>query len=72
MPEQVDLDRILTEINALRQELGEVQKAQAELGRAMEQMTSTFRAIATHLGIAAEPYRTRSASRREEGPPGFA
>ncbi|MCI4322600.1 MAG: hypothetical protein L3K03_01010 [Thermoplasmata archaeon] len=72
MPEQVDLDRILAEINALRQEIGEMQKAQAELGRAMEQMTLTFRAIATHLGIAAEPYRTRSATRRDEGPPGFA
>jgi prefoldin subunit 5 len=71
MPEQVDLDRILTEINALRQDIAQMQQAQAELGRAMQEMTQTFRAIATHLGIAAEPYRTRSASRREEGPPGF-
>jgi hypothetical protein len=45
---------------------------QRELARTVEQMWRTFRALATQLGIAAEPYRR---SREEPAPrqdlPGF-
>jgi hypothetical protein len=58
------------ELRALREDIAQLRSEQVQLTRAVEQLTSTFRALAIHLGIAAEPYpRTDSKSSREV--PGF-
>jgi hypothetical protein len=45
-----------SEIRALREEMRQMREEQRELVRAVEQLTQTFRTLAVHLGIAAEPY----------------
>jgi prefoldin subunit 5 len=46
---------------ALRQEIVELRAEQRELARAVEEMVRTFRVLATHLGIATEPYKKTGA-----------
>ena len=65
-------DRWEAELRQLRQELGEMRAEQRELAHAVEQLTATFRAIATHLGIAAEPYPRRGGDPPDRNLPGFA
>ncbi len=60
------------QIRALRQELAELRAEQRETARIVEEMNRTFRALATQLGIASEPYRKGSASTRSRDLPGFA
>lgn len=45
-----------SEIRAFREEMRQMREEQRELVRAVEQLTQTFRNLAVHLGIAAEPY----------------
>jgi len=59
------------EVRALRQEVAELRAEQKALLAAMEEMTRTFRAIATHMGIAAEPYKRAGEPPREREIPGF-
>jgi hypothetical protein len=59
------------EVRALRQEVAELRAEQKALLAAMEEMTRTFRAIATHMGIAAEPYKRNGEPPREREIPGF-
>ena len=59
-----------SELRALREELALLRSEQLQLARAVEQLTSTFRALAIHLGIAAEPYN-RGAKEAGREVPGF-
>ena len=50
------------ELHALRQELSELRNEQKELARTIAQLVQTFQALATHMGIASEPYTKKAAS----------
>lgn len=53
-----ELSRYLTaEIESLRREVEGIRAEQRQLVQSIDELTRTFRALATHLGIAAEPYR---------------
>lgn len=69
MSEVESVDR---EIKALREELAEMRAEQRQLTTAVEQLTQTFRNLATHLGIAAEPYVKGSREPKDRDIPGFA
>jgi predicted nucleic acid-binding Zn-ribbon protein len=61
------------ELRNLREELRGLRAEQKELGQAVRQLLETFRALATHLGVAVEPYGRKGEARSSErGPPGFA
>ncbi len=59
------------ELRALRGELQELRAEQREMAKAIDQLVSTFRMLATHLGIAAEPYVRKDSGRRDSDLPGF-
>ncbi len=61
-----------SEIVALRQEIRELREEQKAMAEAINQLVATFRMIATHLGIAAEPYVRAETRQRRDEPPGFA
>jgi hypothetical protein len=54
----------------LRQELAELRREQREMAKSIDQLVTTFRSLATHLGIAAEPYVQKGEKQRDL--PGFA
>jgi prefoldin subunit 5 len=60
------------ELRMLRQELAELRAEQQELVRAVNQLATTFRTLATHLGIAAEPYNRKETRDSQPNLPGFA
>ncbi len=62
-------DRLAAELQALRTEVAELRNEQHEMARSVEQLVQTFRSLAVHLGIAAEPYKKPEKSEREI--PGF-
>ncbi len=65
-------DRWEAELRALRQELQELRSEQRAMAQAIDQLVTTFRSLATHLGIAAEPYVKRESDRtRDRDVPGF-
>jgi hypothetical protein len=53
------------ELRMLRQELQELRAEQKEMATAINQLVTTFRALATHLGIASEPYSRKTANDRD-------
>jgi prefoldin subunit 5 len=59
------------ELHALRQELTELRNEQKELARTIAQLVQTFQALATHMGIASEPY-SKKGSNSNPDLPGFA
>jgi len=59
------------EVRALRQEVAELRAEQKALLAAMEEMSRTFRALATHLGIASEPYKRSGEPPGSREIPGF-
>lgn len=59
------------ELHALRQELTELRNEQKELARTIAQLVQTFQSLATHMGIASEPY-TKKGSNAKADLPGFA
>lgn len=65
-------DRWEAELRALREELHELRGEQKEMAQAINQLVTTFRSLATHLGIAAEPYVRKGDRRSERELPGFA
>ncbi len=69
--ERAEGDRTLVEVAALRREIAELRAEQRSLSEQVEEMTRTFRAIATQLGIVAEPYR-RATKAPEPDRSGFA
>ncbi|MGD0256526.1 MAG: hypothetical protein ABSB90_01410 [Thermoplasmata archaeon] len=54
----------------LRQEIQELRREQKEMAAAINQLVTTFRALAAHLGIAGEPYARKGGNDRDL--PGFA
>jgi hypothetical protein len=69
------VDPVELELASIRQQLTELRAEQQEMKLAIEELVKTFRSLAMHLGIAAEPYRKGSASgERAKGSdiPGFA
>jgi hypothetical protein len=61
---------LLAELETMRRELAEMRNEQREIARAVTELAQTFRALAVHLGIGAEPYRSsKSGSTRDL--PGF-
>lgn len=66
-------DRWEAELRSLREELHELRAEQREMAKAINQLVTTFRTIAAHLGIAAEPYsRRETKSGDDRDLPGFA
>lgn len=65
-------DRWEAELRALREELRELKSEQHEMAVAINQLVTTFRTLATHLGIAAEPYVRKDAPTGNRDLPGFA
>lgn len=59
------------EVRALRQEVAELRAEQKALMASMEELTRTFRALATHLGIASEPYKRGGEPPSQREIPGF-
>ena len=64
-------DRWEVELRLLREELQQLRNEQREMAKSIEQLVTTFRMLATHLGIAAEPYEKRDSSARRQDLPGF-
>lgn len=54
----------------LRKEIEELRNEQQELARSLHQLVVTFQSLATHLGIASEPYAGKKKDDRDL--PGFA
>jgi hypothetical protein len=67
-----DTDPMLVEIAALRQEIAALREEQRLLAEQVEEVARSFRAIATQIGIAAEPYKRGGADRSRRDLPGFA
>lgn len=65
-------DDLATEVKALRADLAAMRAEQRAMARAIDEMTQTFRSLATHLGIAAEPYKRGSAASDHRDTPWFA
>ena len=66
------LEVVGAELRTLREEVQALRAEQRDLARAVDQLTQTFRALATHLGIASEPYRPSAKGSRPQDPAGFA
>ena len=64
-------DRWEIELRLLREELQQLRNEQREMAKAIEQLVTTFRMLATHLGIASEPYAAREKPSSREDLPGF-
>lgn len=58
------------ESRMLRKEIEELRNGQRELANSIQQLVVTFRSLAAHLGIAAEPYAGKKKDDRDL--PGFA
>lgn len=58
------------ELRMLRKEIEELRAEQKEMASAINQLVTTFRALAAHLGIAGEPYARKGNPDRDL--PGFA
>ncbi len=66
-----DGDRWEIELRLLREELQQLRNEQREMAKAIEQLVATFRMLATHLGIASEPYTAREKASNRQDLPGF-
>jgi plasmid stabilization system protein ParE len=64
-------ERWEAELRELREELRELRADQREMASAVQQLVTTFRTLATHLGIAAEPYVQKEPHTRQQDLPGF-
>ena len=64
-------DRWEAELRALREEIAALRKEQREMAQSIGELVTTFRMLATHLGIASEPYVRRSSAPESRDLPGF-
>lgn len=64
-------DRWDAELRALREELQRMRAEQREMAAAIQELVTTFRTVATHLGIAAEPYVRKAEAGGGRDIPGF-
>jgi hypothetical protein len=67
-----DSDPMLIEIAALRQEVAALREEQKLLADQVEEVARSFRAIATQIGIASEPYKRGGSGNSHRDLPGFA
>lgn len=67
-----EADRVEAMFAELRDAIAQLRAEQRELVRAVDQLTQTFRSLATHLGIAAEPYVKSGRDAKSKEIPGFA
>lgn len=65
----VEVRQLAARLELLLREVAEMRAEVRAIAQALDQTNQTFRSIAVHLGVAAEPYR-RSAPSKEQ-PPGF-
>jgi hypothetical protein len=74
MPGTPTADPVELELASIRQQLIDLRAEQQEMKQAIEELVKTFRSLAMHLGIAAEPYRKGGSGDRAKGSdiPGFA
>jgi len=54
------------ELRNLREELQQLRAEQKEMAEAVRQLVQTFRILATHLGIAGEPYKAKEKDRSDD------
>jgi hypothetical protein len=66
-----EADRWEVELRALKEELRELRAEQREMAKAIDQLLTTFRTLAAHLGIAAEPYVRKARAESGRDLPGF-
>lgn len=73
MPLSSDEARWEVELRSLREELQKLRAEQHEMAQSIGQLVQTFRTLATHLGIASEPYvRKGGEPPSDRDLPGFA
>lgn len=75
MPGTSSQDPLELELASIRQQLSDLRAEQQEMKQAVDELVKTFRSLAMHLGIAAEPYRKGGGSgdrARNPDIPGFA
>jgi hypothetical protein len=65
-------ERWEVDLRALREELQRMRAEQREMAAAIQELVTTFRTVATHLGIAAEPYVRKGEASGKRDIPGFA
>jgi hypothetical protein len=65
-------ERWETELRAVRAELAALREEQRAMAEAINQLLTTFRGLATHLGISTEPYGKRGSGSSGRDLPGFA
>ena len=63
---------MMVEITALRQEIAALREEQRLLAEQVEEVARSFRAIATQIGIASEPYKRGGSGSSHRDLPGFA
>jgi len=64
-------ERWEAEVRALQEELRKMREEQREMAAAIQDLVTTFRTLATHLGIASEPYARKEGSAGGRDIPGF-
>lgn len=64
-------DRWEIELRLLREEIQQLRNEQREVAKSVEQLATTFRMLAAHLGIASEPYAGREKAGSRQDVPGF-
>jgi hypothetical protein len=72
MASSMNGDRWEIELRSLREELQQLREEQREMAKAIGELVTTFRTLATHLGIAAEPYVRKGKPEGDRDLPGFA
>jgi hypothetical protein len=55
-------DPVELELASIRQQVTELRAEQREMKQSIDELVKTFRSLAMHLGIAAEPYRKDGSS----------
>ena len=53
------------EVRMLRKEIEELRTEQRQMAESIQQLVTTFRGLATHLGIAGEPYGAKKSDDRD-------
>jgi prefoldin subunit 5 len=53
------------EVRMLRKEIEELRTEQRQMAESINQLVTTFRSLAAHLGIAGEPYGGKKADDRD-------
>ena len=71
MTAESSAERWEAEVRVLQEELRKMRAEQREMAAAIKDLVTTFRTLAAHLGIAAEPYVRKDEARSDRDIPGF-